>query len=80
VLRRTLGPSKEEATGGWRKLPNEELSNLYPSPSIIRVMKSRRMRWAGRVAQMGIRGMHIGYWCENRKERAVRKTKSYMGG
>jgi hypothetical protein len=40
-------------TGGWRKLPNEELHNLYSSPSIIRMIKSRRMRWAGHVAGMG---------------------------
>jgi hypothetical protein len=43
--------------------------NLYPFPSIIRVMKSRRMRWAGHVAQMGRRGMLIGYWWESQKER-----------
>jgi hypothetical protein len=42
-----------EVTGGWRKLHNEELHNLYSSPSIIRMIKSRRMRWAGHVAQMG---------------------------
>jgi hypothetical protein len=42
---------------------------LYSSPSIIRVIKSRRMRWAGHVAQMGRRGMHIGYWWESQKER-----------
>jgi hypothetical protein len=51
-----------EVTGGWRKLHNEELHNLYSFPSIIRVIKSRRMRWAGHVARMGRRGMRIGYW------------------
>jgi hypothetical protein len=46
-------------TGGWRKLHNEELRNLYSSPSIIRMVKSRRMRWAGHVARMGRRGTRI---------------------
>jgi hypothetical protein len=53
VLRRIFGPKKEEVTEGWRKLHNEELHNLYSSPSIIRMMKSRRMRWTGHVARMG---------------------------
>jgi hypothetical protein len=44
---------RDEVTGGWRKLHNEELRDLYSSPSIIRIMKSRRMRWAGHVARMG---------------------------
>jgi hypothetical protein len=52
VLRRIFGPKRDEVTGGWRKLHNEELHNLYSSPSIIRVMKSRRMRCAGHVARM----------------------------
>jgi hypothetical protein len=50
VLRRIFGPKRDELTGGWRKLHNEELHNLYSSPSIIRVIKSRRMRWTGHVA------------------------------
>jgi hypothetical protein len=53
VLRRIFGPKRAELTGGCRKLHNEELHNLYSSPSIIRMIKSRRMRWAGHVAQMG---------------------------
>jgi hypothetical protein len=53
VLRRILGPKRDEVTGGWRKLHNEELRDLYSSPSIIRMMKSRRMRWARHVARMG---------------------------
>jgi hypothetical protein len=53
VLRRTFGPKRAEVTGRWRKLRNEELHDLYTSPSIIRIMKSRRIRWAGHVAQMG---------------------------
>jgi hypothetical protein len=47
--------------GDWRKLNNEELYNLYFSPNIIRMIKSRRMKWAGHVARRGRRGMHIGY-------------------
>jgi hypothetical protein len=53
VLRRIFGPKKGEVTGGWRKLHNEELHNLYSSPSIIRMIKSRGMRWVGHVARMG---------------------------
>jgi hypothetical protein len=53
VLRRIFGPKRDEVTGGWRKLNNEELRDLYSSPSIIRIIKSRRMRWAGHVARMG---------------------------
>jgi hypothetical protein len=53
VLRRIFGPKRDEVTGGWRKLPNEELRDLHSSPSIIRIIKSRRMRWAGHVARMG---------------------------
>jgi hypothetical protein len=53
-MRRThFGPKRDEVTGGWRKLHNEELHDLYYSPSIIRIMKSRRMRLAGHVARMG---------------------------
>jgi hypothetical protein len=50
VLRRIFGPKGDEVIGGWRELHNEEFHNLYCSPSIIRIMKSRRMRWAGHVA------------------------------
>jgi hypothetical protein len=53
VLRRIFGPKRDEVTGGWRKLHNEELQDLYSSPSIITIMKARRMRWAGHVARMG---------------------------
>jgi hypothetical protein len=56
-------------TGDSRKLHNEELHNLYSSPSIIRIIKSRRMRWAGHVARMGRRVMHIEYWWESQKDR-----------
>jgi hypothetical protein len=51
VLRKILGPKREE-DGSWRKLDNDELHSLYSSPNIVRVIKSRRMRWAGHVARM----------------------------
>jgi hypothetical protein len=53
VLRRIFGPKRDEVMGEWRKLHNEELRDLYSSPSIIRIITSRRMRWAGHVARMG---------------------------
>jgi hypothetical protein len=53
VLRRMFGPERDEVTWEWSKLHNEELHDLYSSPTIVRVMKSRRMRWAGHVARMG---------------------------
>ena len=52
VLRRIFGPRRDEVTGEWRRLHNEELNDLYSSPNIVRVIKSRRMRWAGHVARM----------------------------
>jgi hypothetical protein len=61
VLRRIFGPKRDEVTGGWRKLHNEELHNLYSSPNIIRMIRSRRMRWEGDLARIGRRGMHVGY-------------------
>jgi hypothetical protein len=53
VLRRIFGPKSNEVAGDWRKLHNEELHNLYSLPNIIRMIKSRRMKWAGHVARMG---------------------------
>jgi len=53
VLRRVFGPKRDEVTGEWRKLHNEELIDMYSLPNIVRVVKSRRMRWAGHVARMG---------------------------
>jgi hypothetical protein len=64
VLRRIFGP-----TGEQRKLHDEEFCNLYSSPSIIRIIKSRRIRWAGHVARMGRRGTRIDYWWESQRER-----------
>jgi hypothetical protein len=69
VLRRIFGPERDEVTGEWRKLHNKELHDLYSSPSIIRIIKSQWMRWAGHVARMGRRGMHIDYWWERQRER-----------
>jgi hypothetical protein len=77
ALRRLFGPKRDEVTGGWRKLHNEELHNLYSSPSIIRMIKPRKMRWAGHVARMGRIGMHIGCWWERKKEKETTgKTKT----
>jgi hypothetical protein len=53
LLRRIFGPKGEKVAGAWRRLHSEELHNLYSSPNIIRVLKSKRMRWAGHVARMG---------------------------
>jgi hypothetical protein len=58
VLRRIFGTKRDEVTGEWRKLHNEELRDLYSSPNIIRIIKSRRMR-------RGRRGTRIGYWWES---------------
>jgi hypothetical protein len=59
VLRRIFGPKRDKVTGGWRKLHNEELHGLYSSPSIIREIKARRMRWEGHVVRMGeVRGAY----------------------
>jgi hypothetical protein len=69
LLKRIFGTKGDEVTGGWRKVHNKALHGLYSSPSIIRIIKSRRMRWAAHVARMGRRGMLIGYWYENQEER-----------
>jgi hypothetical protein len=76
VLRRIFGPKRDEVRGGWRKLHNEELHNLYSSPNIIRMIKSKRMGCAGHVAQMGRKEMHTEFWLENQKERTTRKAKT----
>jgi hypothetical protein len=68
VLGRIFGPKRDEVTGEWRKLHNEELRDLYSSPSVIGMIKSRRMSWAGHVARMGRRGTRIGWW-ESQRER-----------
>jgi hypothetical protein len=59
VLRKIFGPKRDEVTGEWRKLHNDELNDLYSSPNIVRVVKSKRMRWVGHVARMREdRGVH----------------------
>ena len=59
ALRKVFGPNRDEVKGEWRKLHSEELNDLYSLPNIVRVVKSRRMRWAGHVARMGEdRGVH----------------------
>jgi len=60
VLRRIFRPRRDEVTGKWRRLQNEELNDLYSSPNIVRVIRSRRIRWAGHVARMGVeRGVYM---------------------
>ena len=70
VLRRIFVPRSDEVTGEWRRLHNEELNDLYSSPNVVRVIKSRRTRWAGYVARMGEERGCIGSWWGNRRERA----------
>ena len=69
VLRRIFGPRNDEVTEEWRSLHNVELNDLYTSPNIVWVIKSRRMRWAGHVARMGEERGCIGSWWGNRRER-----------
>ena len=69
VLRRIFEPRRDEVSGEWRRLHNEELNDLYSSPNIVRVIKSRRMRWAGHVARMGEERGFIGSWWGNLRER-----------
>jgi hypothetical protein len=61
IRRRIFGPKSDEVIGDWRKLHNEEVHRFYSSPSIIRMVKLRRMRQAGHVARMRTREMHIGF-------------------
>jgi hypothetical protein len=68
VQRRIFGPKRDEVTGEWRKLHNEELHNLYSSPDIIRQVKSRRMRWAGHVARMGEERKCTRFWWDSPRE------------
>jgi hypothetical protein len=74
VLRRILGPKTDEVTGGWRKLHNEELHNFYFPPSLIRVSKSRRMRWVGHVARMVAKRNACGLLVGKPEGKIIRKT------
>jgi hypothetical protein len=69
VLRRIFGPERDHVTGEWRKLHNEELHDLYFSSTILRVIKSRIMRWVGHVARIGRREACTGFWWGNPRER-----------
>jgi hypothetical protein len=69
MLRRIFGPKRDKVAGEWRKLHNKELHDLYSSPSIIRIIKSRRMRWADHVARRERRGTLIDYWWDSQRER-----------
>ena len=85
VLRKLFGPKRDEGTGKWRKLHNEELNDLYSSPIIVRVIKSRRMRGAEQVARIGERrpegkrplGRPRGRWADNIKNGS---SESWIGG
>jgi len=69
VLKRMCGSKRDEVTGEWRKLHNEELNDLYSSPNIVRVIKSKRMRWTKHVARMGRVEACTGFWWGNLRER-----------
>jgi hypothetical protein len=69
VLRRTFGAGRDDATGEWRKLCNEELYDLYCSPNIIRLIRSRKLRRTGHVARMGRGKVHTGFWWGDLSER-----------
>jgi hypothetical protein len=68
VLRRRFGPKRNEVTGEWRELHKDKLHDLYSPPKILRVKKSRRMRWAGHVARMWRSEACIGFWWGNLRE------------
>jgi hypothetical protein len=75
VLRRIFGPKRDEVLGGWRELHNEELHNLYCSPSVIRMIKSKRMRWAAYIARMRKKRNEYSdfAWNIRRKETTMKK-------
>jgi hypothetical protein len=75
-LRRIFRPKRDEVTGEWRKLHNEELNNLYSSPTIVRVNTSRRMRWTGRVAGMRMGEDCTGFWWRTFGKEATGETQT----
>ena len=74
VLRKIFGPRRDEVMEEWRRFHNVELNDLYSSPNIVRVIKSRRMRWSGHVARMGEERGCIGCWWRNRREETTGET------
>jgi hypothetical protein len=76
-LRRIFGPKRVEVTGEWRKLHNEELNDLYCLPNIVRVIKSRRMRWAGHVARMGRGVYRVMVWKQEGKRPLGRPRRGW---
>ena len=69
VLRKLFGPKRDEVTGYWRRLHNEELYGFYSSPDIIREIQSIRFKWAGHVARMGLEEVHRRFWYGSLRER-----------
>ena len=80
VLRRIFGSKRDEVTGEWKKLHNEELNDLYCSPNIVRVVKLRRMGWAGHVARVTARRGAYTVWVEQWEKETIWKTEAYTGG
>jgi hypothetical protein len=80
MQRRIFGPKRDEVTGSWWGLHNEDLHNLYSSPSIIRMIKSRRMILAVYVARMRSRGMHMVFDGKGSKKESSSNTKAFMVG
>jgi hypothetical protein len=74
VLRNIVGPKRDEVTGEYRRLRNEELNNLHSSPNIVRVTKSRKIRWARHVALLGRGDVERGFWCETWRKHTIWKT------
>jgi hypothetical protein len=79
VSRKIFGPKSDEVTGEWRKIHNENIHDLYTSPDIFRAMKSKRMRWDGNVARMGIGEVYTGFWWGNLRERDHLKDSGLNG-
>jgi hypothetical protein len=81
VLRRIFGLKRDEVTREWRELHNEELNDLYSAPNIIRVIKSRRIRWVEHVARVGVweRRIHF-FWWGNVRKKTTWKTQTWKGG